>query len=168
MPGSRTLFCGLLHRRFPRPFRSSRLAPTASAVIACTLAACAGTDPGSGVVGLPADEFQIAHNAGLDVAAAEHCGSAVDAGLVRHRLVAEARLRGTPDEVAEKSGRAFDKTRSEFSRRLAGTPGSCTSGPAVTLAPSAKGTLAPTAKGTLALRGKAEFSAPPPDDGGTD
>lgn len=153
MPSSRTFLGARLH--LPRRTPPAGLARLAYGLVACALAGCAGADPGSGVVGLPADEFQIAHNAGLDVAAAEHCGTAVDAGLVRHRLVEEARRRGLPDEVAEKSGRAFDKTRSEFSRRLAKTPGSCPSGPAV----SAE---------TLAQSGKGEFSAPPPDGGGPD
>lgn len=90
---------------------------------AVMIAGCAGGS--SGVVGLPAADFERAYKAGLDVAAAERCGAAVDAGLVRYNLVEDAKRRGMPPEVAEKSGRAFDKTRSEFALKLAKKPDYC-------------------------------------------
>jgi hypothetical protein len=118
----------------------------ASAVVACAaLTGCAAG--GSGVVGLPADEFEQAYAVGLDVAAAERCGDPVDAGLVRYNLVENARRRGQPDAIAEKAGRAFDKTKAEYASRLAKAPEFCISQYNVS-------------RETLALYQKGEFSRP--------
>jgi hypothetical protein len=107
----------------------ARIGAGAVAMSALAVAACGSG--GSGVVGLPAEDFDRAYTAGLDVAAAERCGAGVDAGLVRYNLVEDAKRRGLAADVAEKSGRAFDKTRMEFAQRLAQRPDYCVSGYAV-------------------------------------
>ncbi len=114
---------------------------------ALPLAACAGPD-GSAVVGLPAAEFNRAYAAGYDVAAAERCGASVDAGLVRYNLVEDVKRRGLDDAVSDKAGRAFDKTRSEFNRKLQSRPDFCVTEYAVT-------------QDTLARYQKGEFSPEP-------
>ena len=108
------------------------------------LSACA-ENIGSAVVGLPAEDFDRAYVAGLDIAAAQRCGVAVDAGVVRINLVEDAKRRGRNDATAEKAGRAFDKTRAEFARKLQSRPEFCVSQYAVS--PEA-----------LALYRKGEFS----------
>ncbi len=77
------------------------------------------------MVGLPADEFERAYAAGYDVAAAERCGAAIDAGAVRHALVTDVERRGLAPGIADKAGRTFDKTRSEFTRKLKSRPDYC-------------------------------------------
>jgi hypothetical protein len=77
------------------------------------------------MVGLPADEFERAYAAGYDVAAAERCGAAIDAGAVRHALVTDVERRGLGSDIAGKAGRTFDKTRSEFTRKLQSRPDYC-------------------------------------------
>ena len=94
------------------------------------------------MVGLPAAEFDRAYAAGYDVAAAERCGAEIDAGLVRSNLVEGAKRRGLTESAADKAGRAIDKTRSEFRRKLLGRPEFCVSEYAVssdTLAEYQKG-----------------------------
>ncbi len=94
------------------------------------------------MVGLPAEEFERAYAAGYDVAAAERCGAAVDAGAVRHALVTDAERRGQGADIAGKAGRTFDKTRAEFTRKLKSRPDYCVTEYAVTpeqLAQYAKG-----------------------------
>lgn len=108
--------------------------------------ACAGS-VGSPVSGLPADEFNRAYAAGYDIAAAERCGAAVDAGLVRYNLVEDVKRRGLDPALADKSGLAFDKTRAEFARKLKARPDYCVTEYTVTGA-------------TLAQYQKGEFSAP--------
>ena len=112
---------------------------------AICLSACAAT-VGSAIVGLPAEDFDRAHVTGLDIAAAERCGVTVDAGGVRANLVEDTKRRGRDDATAEKAGRAFDKTRAEFTRKLQSRPEFCVSEYAV-------------APETLALYRKGEFSA---------
>jgi hypothetical protein len=118
-----------------------------AAVVTACLAITGCAMGGSGVVGLPADEFERAYAVGLDVAAAERCGDAVDAGLVRYGLVESAKRRGQPDSIAEKVGRAFDKTRAEYTRRLTKAPEFCVAQYNVS-------------RETLALYQKGEFSPP--------
>ena len=72
----------------------ARIGAGAVAMSALAVAAC-GSD-GSGVVGLPAEDFDRAYTAGLDVAAAERCGAGVDAGLVRYNLVEDASAEDWP------------------------------------------------------------------------
>ncbi len=98
-------------------------------VAAVLLAACAN---GSAMVGLPAEDFERAYAAGYDVAAAERCGAAVDAGRIRHALVEDVRRRGGQPPVADKAGRTFDKTRSEFASKLQARPDFCVTEYAVT------------------------------------
>ncbi len=112
---------------------------------ATSLSACAATF-GSAVVGLPAEDFDRAYLVGLDIAAAQRCGVTVDAGGVRAHLVEDAKRRGRDDATSEKAGRAFDKTRAEFARKLQSRPEYCVSEYAV-------------APETLALYGKGQFSA---------
>lgn len=100
--------------------RTAYLVPLAAVL----LTGCAGSG-GSGMVGLPAEEFERAYAAGYDVAAAERCGAAIDAGAVRHALVTDAERRGQEPGVADRAGRAFDKTRSEFTRKLHARPDYC-------------------------------------------
>ncbi len=119
-----------------------RLSPLAGCAL---LAACTG--PGSSaVVGLPPEEFDRAYAAGYDIAAAERCGETIDAGLVRYNLVQDIKRRNLGDAVADKAGRAFDKTRSEFARKLQARPDYCVTEYAVS-------------RDTLALYRKGEFSA---------
>jgi hypothetical protein len=108
-------------------------------LIALALPAC-GT--GSPVVGLPRPEFNLAFAAALDVVAAERCGHPVDAGLVRHQLVQHVLRRGADAVTADKAGMAFDKTRSEYGRRLTAQPDYCATAAAI---PEAR--LAAYAKG---------------------
>jgi hypothetical protein len=116
-----------------------------AAFATCTLlAACAGSGS-SAVVGLPDEEFQRAYAAGFDVAAAERCGEDIDAGLIRYKLVESVKKRGLGDTVADKAGRTFDKTRSEFANKLQSRPDYCVSEYAVS-------------RETLALYQKGEFS----------
>lgn len=96
----------------------------ASLVAALSAGCAAGT---SGVPGLPSEEFDRAYRAGLDIAAAERCGVPVDAGLVRYNLVEDSKRRGVTPEIAEKSGRAFDKTRAEYRLKLYRKPQFCVS-----------------------------------------
>jgi Tfp pilus assembly protein PilX len=96
-------------------------------------------------VGLPPDEFQLAYAAGYDIAAAERCGETIDAGLVRYNLVQDIKRRGMDDAVASKAGHAFDKTRSEFARKLQSRPDYCVTEYALS-------------RDTLALYRKGEFS----------
>lgn len=103
------------------PSRPRRLAAPLAAVL---LTGCAGSG-GSAMVGLPAGEFERAYAAGYDVAAAERCGAAIDAGAVRHALVTDAERRGLAPGIADKAGRTFDKTRSEFTRKLKSRPDYC-------------------------------------------
>ncbi len=98
-----------------------RLTPLAGSAL---LSACTGPG-GSAVVGLPPDEFNRAYAAGYDIAAAERCGEPIDAGLVRYKLVEDIKRRGLGDAVADKAGHAFDKTRSEFARKLQSRPDYC-------------------------------------------
>ncbi|OYW54632.1 MAG: hypothetical protein B7Y80_06220 [Hyphomicrobium sp. 32-62-53] len=117
----------------------------AAAVAALLLSACAGSG-GSGMVGLPADEFERAYAAGYDVAAAERCGANIDAGAVRHALVTDVERRGHPSGIADKAGRTFDKTRSEFTQKLHARPDYCVTEYAVPperLAQYAKGEFSP-------------------------
>jgi hypothetical protein len=112
--------------RFVRPLSAN---PRACGILAGPLAgilltACAGSG-GSAMVGLPAEEFDRAYAAGYDVAAAERCGAAVDAGHIRHALVEDVKRRGADPTVADKAGRAFDKTRSEFTGKLQARPDYC-------------------------------------------
>jgi hypothetical protein len=94
------------------------------AVVATHLTACGG--PGdSGMVGLPPSQFERAYAAGYDVAAAERCGQAIDAGLVRHNLIAGIQREGMDPVIVEKAGRTFDKTRAEFTRKLQTRPEYC-------------------------------------------
>jgi hypothetical protein len=127
------------------PRRVFPFALTACLTACAALTGCAAG--GSGGVGLPAYEFEQAYAVGLDVAAAERCGDTVDAGLVRYNLVENAKRRGQPDAIAEKAGRAFDKTKAEYTRRLAKTPEFCVSQYNVS-------------SETLALYQKGEFSRP--------
>lgn len=106
----------------PAHFRARYLA--AAPVAALLLSACAGS-VGSGMVGLPAEEFERAFAAGYDVAAAERCGAAIDAGAVGHALVTDVERRGHPPGIADKAGRTFDKTRSEFTQKLRARPDYC-------------------------------------------
>lgn len=105
-------------RVYPRNLPALALA----CLIAAVLMGCGGT---SGIPGLPEAEFNQAFAAGLDVAAAERCGTQVDAGLVRHNLVETVKRRGLSSNQAEKSGLAFDKTRNEYSAKLAKDPAYC-------------------------------------------
>jgi hypothetical protein len=98
------------------------------------------------MVGLPAEEFERAYAAGYDVAAAERCGAAIDAGAIRHALVTDVERRGNPPGTADKAGRAFDKTRSEFTQKLHARPDYCVTEYAVP-------------KERLAQYAKGEFSA---------
>lgn len=98
-----------------------RLTPLAGVAL---LSACTGLG-GSAVVGLPPDEFDRAYAAGYDIAAAERCGEIIDAGFVRYNLVEDVKRRGLGDAVADKAGHAFDKTRSEFARKLQGRTDYC-------------------------------------------
>jgi hypothetical protein len=98
-----------------------RLAPIAG----CALIAACTASGGSAVVGLPPEEFNRAYAAGYDIAAAERCGETIDAGLVRYNLVEDVKRRGMGDGIADKTGRAFDKTRSEFARKLQARPDYC-------------------------------------------
>lgn len=125
------------------PPRQGRGANRAAVLVSALVAGCAGT---SAVVGLPPEEFERAFAAGYDVAAADRCGDAVDAGLVRYHLVENAKRRGLDEAAADKAGRAFDKTRSEFARKLQARPEYCVTDYAVT-------------RDTLALYQKGEFSA---------
>jgi hypothetical protein len=77
------------------------------------------------MVGLPPEEFERAYAAGYDIAAAERCGAALDAGAVRHALVTDVERRGHPTGIADKAGRAFDKTRTEFTQKLHARPDYC-------------------------------------------
>lgn len=108
------------------------------------LIACTGFSPDA-IVGLPADDFQRAYAAGYDVAAAERCGEALDAGLIRYRLVEDAKRRGLTDADADTAGRTFDKTRAEFSRKLQSRPDYCVAEYSVS-------------RETLSLYQKGEFS----------
>lgn len=119
-----------------------RLAPLAG----CALIAACTMPGGSAVVGLPPEEFNRAYAAGYDIAAAERCGEPIDAGLVRYNLVQDAKRRGLGDEIADKTGRAFDKTRSEFARKLQARPDYCVTEYAVS-------------RDTLAHYRQGEFSA---------
>jgi hypothetical protein len=76
-------------------------------------------------VGLPPSDFERAYAAGYDVAAAERCGQAVDAGLVRHNLVEGMKQQNLDPAIVEKAGRTFDKTRTEFTRKLRSRPDYC-------------------------------------------
>jgi hypothetical protein len=119
-----------------------RLSPLAG----CALIAACTAPGGSAVVGLPPEEFNLAYAAGYDIAAAERCGETIDAGLVRYNLVEDVKRRGLGDGIADKTGRAFDKTRSEFARKLEARPDYCVTEYAVS-------------RDTLALYRKGEFSA---------
>lgn len=94
----------------------------AACLLSAALSGCGGA---SGIPGLPAPDFERAFAAGLDVAAAERCGSGVDAGLVRHNLVENSKRRGLSGSEAEKAGLAFDKTRQEYGAKLASDPAYC-------------------------------------------
>ena len=125
---------------------ASRCLTRPAAVLpALLLTACAGQG-GSAVVGLPSEEFGRAYTAGYDVAAAERCGQAVDPGRVRHNLVEDVKRRGLDPAIADKSSRAFDKTRGEFTRKLQSRPDYCVTEFAVS-------------QETLAEYQKGEFSA---------
>jgi hypothetical protein len=84
--------------------------------------ACSSPDGGTG---LQPSQFDLAFAAGLAVAAAERCGLAVDAGRVRYEIVQSLLKSGADETLAERAGRAFDKTRSEYSDRLASRPDYC-------------------------------------------
>jgi hypothetical protein len=58
----------------------------------------------------------------------------------------DAKRRGLGDEIADKTGSAFDKTRSEFARKLQARPDYCV-------------TEYTLSRETLALYRKGEFSA---------
>jgi hypothetical protein len=118
--------------------------PLVAAVMSALMAACAGS---SAVVGLPSQEFDRAYAAGYDVAAAERCGEPVDSGLVRHNLVEDVKRRGLDASVADKAGRTYDKTRSEFARKLRSRPEFCVTEYAV-----ARETFAQYQKGEFATR----------------
>jgi CRISPR/Cas system-associated exonuclease Cas4 (RecB family) len=79
------------------------------------------------MVGLPGSEFERAYAAGYDVAAAERCGAPVDAGLVRSKLVEAMKHEELDAVTVDKAGRTFDKTRSEFTRKLQSRPEYCVS-----------------------------------------
>jgi hypothetical protein len=96
----------------------------AAPLVAVIVSGCAGSG-GSGMVGLPASEFERAYAAGYDVAAAERCGAAIDAGAVRYALVTDVERRGLTSDIADKAGRTFDKTRSEFASKLKSRPDYC-------------------------------------------
>lgn len=100
------------------------LAAAAAGLLTVHLAACGATGD-SGMVGLPPTEFQRAYAAGYDVAAAERCGRAVDAGRVRHNLVEGMKQQNVAPEIVEKAGRTFDKTRTEFTQKLRSRPEYC-------------------------------------------
>ena len=122
--------------------------PTGATLIlaaAAHVAACAGPFE-SGMVGLPGSEFERAYAAGYDVAAAERCGAPVDAGLVRSKLVEAMKHEELDAVTVDKAGRTFDKTRSEFTRKLQSRPEYCVSEYAVP-------------RGSLARYEKGEFSA---------
>ncbi len=109
------------------------------------LAACGATGD-SGMMGLPPTEFQRAYAAGYDVAAAERCGQAVDAGRVRHNLVEGMKQQNVAPELVEKAGRTFDKTRTEFTQKLQSRPEYCVAEyavPAERLAQYEKGEFSP-------------------------
>ena len=112
----------------------------------CALTAACTAPGGSAVVGLPPEEFNRAYAAGYDIAAAERCGETIDAGVVRYNLVEDVKRRGLGDGIADKTGHAFDKTRSEFARKLQARPDYCVTEYAVS-------------RDTLALYRKGEFSA---------
>lgn len=102
---------------------------------------CAGAG-GSGMASLPAEDFERAYAAGYDIAAAERCGAVIDAGAVRHALVTDAERRGLGPELAAKTGRTFDMTRTEFTLKLKSRPDYCVTEYAVSpeqLAQYAKG-----------------------------
>lgn len=117
-----------------------------ASLAAVLLTGCAGSG-GSAMVGLPADIFDRAYAAGYDVAAAERCGAEIDAGHVRHTLVTDIQRRGLDPGIADKAGRAFDKTRSEFTGKLHARPDYCVTEYAVS-------------PELLAQYQKGEFSAP--------
>jgi hypothetical protein len=115
------------------PFESSvkvgnlyrgRTGATLILAAAAHVAACAGPFE-SGMVGLPASEFDRAYAAGYDVAAAERCGAPVDAGLVRNNLIEAMKREGLDAVTVDKAGRTFDKTRAEFTRKLQSRPEYC-------------------------------------------
>ena len=112
---------------------------------AAHLAACAGPFE-SGMVGLSASEFNRAYATGYDVAAAERCGTSIDAGLVRNNLVEAMKREGLDDDTVIKAGQTFDKTRAEFTRKLQSRPEYCVTEYAVP-------------RETLARYEKGEFSA---------
>lgn len=128
------------------PHRTIDTTSCLTALVACGVLAGCGAMTSSAVVGLPKEDFDRAYAAGYDVAAAEHCGAAVDPGLVRHNLIQDMKRRGLSDDLADKAGRAFDKTRAEFARKARSKPDFCVTEYAVS-------------PETLALYQKGEFSA---------
>jgi hypothetical protein len=100
----------------------SRLSLFATTAVSLILPACGSVNT---VMGLPKAEFDRVFAAAIDVSSAEHCGTKVDAGLVRSNLIAAQTQRGLPIGQVESSGLVFDKTRNEYKGRIASQASFC-------------------------------------------